>query len=88
VFWLPPSSAEYGNGISFFTRFYYFAVVIEVANLFFFVVCACSIFCYIWTRARASNRFIFFKILSLGRIIAKMTLSDSLLFKAFRDFFD
>jgi hypothetical protein len=30
----------------------------------------------------------FFKILSFGRIIAKMTLSDSLLFEIFRNFFN
>jgi hypothetical protein len=42
-----------------------------------------SISCYMWTRARASIRFISSGILSLGRIIVKMTLSDSLSLKAF-----
>jgi hypothetical protein len=40
---------------------------------------------YMWTCARISIRFIFFKILSLDLIIAKMTLSDFLPLKAFRD---
>jgi hypothetical protein len=41
-----------------------------------------------WIRARILIRSIFFGILSLDRIIAKMILSDSLLLKVFRDFFN
>jgi hypothetical protein len=88
VFWLPLSSVKYGSGISFSARFCRLVAVIKIAGLLLFVVCTCFISYYIWTRARASSRFIFSEVLSLGRIIAKMTLSDSFLFKAFRGFLD
>jgi hypothetical protein len=53
---------------------------------FFFAIYAFSISCYIWIRARALIRSISSGILSFGRIIAKITLFNSFLFKVFRDF--
>jgi hypothetical protein len=84
---LPSFFTEYKNGIFFPERFGRLKVIIETAGLFFLVVCAFSISYYIWIYARASIRFISFGILSSGLTIAKMILSDSLSFKAFRGFF-
>jgi hypothetical protein len=86
MFWLPFLSAKYRGEVSFSERFYNRAVVIKIAGFFLFVICAFSISYYIWICARALIRFIFSEILSLGRIIAKMTLSDSFSFEIFRDF--
>jgi hypothetical protein len=72
----------------FFKRFCRLGAVIKIAGLFFLAVYVFFIFYYIWTRARISIHFIFFEVLSFGRIIAKMILSNSFLFKAFRGFFN
>ena len=83
---LPFPFAEYGGGISFFNRLYRLAVVRETVSLFLIVICTFSMFCYIWTRARALIRFTFFRVLSFGLTIVKIILSEFRPLEVFRDF--
>jgi hypothetical protein len=75
-------------GFFFFERFGRREVVIEIAGLFFFMICVFFISYYIWVCARVLIRFISFGVLSFNFIIAKMILFKSLLLKVLRGFFD
>jgi hypothetical protein len=82
---LPSPSAEYRGGISFSDGFCRLAVIFGTVGFILFMVCVSFISYYIWVRARASIRSIFFRVLSFNLTIVKMTLSEFRPLEALRD---